>query len=152
VAAEEYLQEGLTIHQELGDMAAAMESCGELAVVAREQGDYPRARFFYERFLITARGLGDERGSAIPLYGLGYTAYLEGDLATAQSLLEEALAILRGHEAWNDLSEIQFHLAWIEAHLGEVADARGDLVAARQHLEDSLAIFHSLRNPGNTAF
>jgi tetratricopeptide (TPR) repeat protein len=64
---------------------------------------------------------------------MGHLTFLEGDLARAQALLEEGLATL-GEQGDS------FHVGWILAHLGEVADARGDYQAAFDWLEKSLAI------------
>jgi predicted ATPase/DNA-binding SARP family transcriptional activator len=154
-AAGVLFQESLTIYQELGDTSEEAECCNVLANLARDQGDYLQARCFHKQMLALARKTGDERNRARGLYGMGYTAYLEGNIEAAHSLLEEGLQILRkGQEAaWASLKEADDHpnygmvvghlmeLAWACEHLGEVADARGEYASARAHLEESLVIF-----------
>src|SRR5437879_4390383 len=79
----------------LGDKSEEIWCAGMLALVARDQSDYARARSFHEQALSMAREAGYELDVAGALDGMGYTAYLDGDLETGQSLLEESLQILR---------------------------------------------------------
>jgi tetratricopeptide (TPR) repeat protein len=168
-AADTLLQESLGIYQGLPEKYLELWWCSRtLAHVARDQGDYARARSLHEQHLALARGAGSEREIATALYGLGHTAYLEGDLETARPLLEESLRILQAKReiAWalahptvtsanpDDYSTGSNHLetiAWARTHLGEVADARGDYASARVRLEESLVHFREFGRYSHTA-
>jgi tetratricopeptide (TPR) repeat protein len=135
VSACALLEESLALHRELGNHGGVAAGYAVLAVVARDRGDYPGAHVFYEQMLVTAPEAREERGIylAYSLYGRGYVAYLQADLATAQTLLGEALVIYREHDR-------RYHIGWILTHLAEVADACGEYPAAELLLEESLDI------------
>jgi predicted ATPase/DNA-binding SARP family transcriptional activator len=154
-AADALVQESLAICRELGSEAGELWCCSLLAVVARDQGDYTRARSCYERTTAIAQELGEgwECDTACALYGTGYTAYLEGDLSAAQALLERGLQLLRnlcGEAAKGIHPQARDGIAWVYAHLGELADARGHYSKAQAYLEESLdrmRVFRFLSGP-----
>ncbi len=153
-AADALVQESLEIVQELGKREGELWCCGLLALVARDRGDYERVRAYFDQTTIIARERGEAGDIAFALYGKGYTAYLEGDLVTAQTLLEQGLQMarsLRGEAEKGVNGEARESIAWIYAHLGEVADARGDYPAAQAHLDESLAIMREFRSLGGPA-
>ncbi len=65
------------------------------AVLAQGQGDAHAARALYGQALELRRGLGDHRGTAASLNGLGNVAVAEGDLLGARVIFEENLATSR---------------------------------------------------------
>jgi ATP/maltotriose-dependent transcriptional regulator MalT len=138
-AACALLEESLALHRELGNHGGVVAGYAVLAVVARDRGDYGSARALYEQMLVTAPEAGEERGIylAYSLYGRGYVAYLQGDLAAAQALLEEGMVIYRQHDR-------RYHIGWILTHLAEVADARGEYPTAEVLLAESLNTWHQL--------
>jgi ATP/maltotriose-dependent transcriptional regulator MalT len=79
------------------------------------------------------------------LVGLGYVAYLEGDLPTARGLLAQSLEMGR---KW----DLKHSKGWTLTHLGEVADAQGDYQAAQALLEESLAIWHEMDLQSHLAY
>jgi tetratricopeptide (TPR) repeat protein len=135
------LQESLAIYQGLGHKAQVQRCCFDLALLAREQGDYAGARSYDEQCLAMAREAGDERGIAFALIGMGSSAYLGGDLGATNSLVEEALRIVRQRPGdYNDMEAIA-NACELRAR---VAVTRGDYVSAQTDLEESLALFPEL--------
>jgi hypothetical protein len=59
------------------------------------QGDHAKARALQEESLALNREVGDKRGVAAALNGLGAVARFQGDHATARVLYEENLALRR---------------------------------------------------------
>ncbi len=69
--------------------------CNAAAVLAQGQGDGPAAQVLYGEALELRRELGDERGMAASLNGLGNVAVGRGDFERAREFFEENLATSR---------------------------------------------------------
>ncbi len=78
------------------------------------------------------------------LNAAGYLLWVQGDTATAQQLLQEALDLGR---AVADAAATAFALRY----LGLAAGTRQEQATARQFLEESLAIYRTLDTPNETA-
>ena len=91
------------------------------------------AQQHYLRALETFRKNGDQQGEAASLGGLGIIAYTRGDLAEAERLLRESLAIKR------EIGDRQGEAASLN-NLGNIAMTRGDLAEAERLHRESLAI------------
>src|SRR3972149_3253334 len=89
-----------------------------LGLVAREQGDYDRAKTLLEETLAQFRLLGDKWGIAFSQSNLGIVAWNQGDHERAELLFRESL-LLRG--ALGDKRGITTSLVGLAA----VAAARG---------------------------
>lgn len=129
-----YSEEALSIAQEIGDEAIAARSLSQLGLAAYMHGSRAEARRLFERSLVVARRLPETERAALSGV-LSYLAELDrvdGDLAHAESLLEEALSVSRS-------SESTFSAA-ILLNLAAVSVGRcfGDL--ARDRLLDALEI------------
>jgi predicted ATPase/class 3 adenylate cyclase len=118
------------------ERAKALHSAGNLADT---QGDYERAREYYQESLQIYREMGDTRGASKPLNGLGLVSWAQGEFSMARTFLEESLAIKR---ELGDPSPISIALN----NLGLVAHAQGDNKTARGYLEESLAIDRQLND------
>lgn len=81
--------------RQLGDKVGTGRILGSLGILARLQGDYPKARASLEESLALEDAGGDKRGISMALASLGSVARREGDLATARVLFERSLALGR---------------------------------------------------------
>jgi tetratricopeptide (TPR) repeat protein len=89
------LEEGLTIHRELGSRWGVATSLLGLGLLASDHADYLSAHPLFEESLAIYRELGDRWGVANSLQGLSVLALDQADYASARPLLEECLAIRR---------------------------------------------------------
>jgi len=134
-------QEALEIFDDLGDHAGVAASLHYLAVSATVSGDYERAMRMYERCLDEWRQSGVDRayGTALNFvfHNLGVIALQTGDVATARSRLEEALALARflGEEGG---VAVHLHV------LGEIDEAIGESDAACRRYRESLRLARAL--------
>ncbi len=69
-AAEHFLQQGLSLYEELGDQPGIAASLNALAVSARDRGDYSSAQSNFERSLACWRMLSDRLAIARCLHNL----------------------------------------------------------------------------------
>lgn len=122
--------------------ARTLHLLGNLAIDA---DDYPTARGWYEAARRVSEEIDDSLGLARALNGLGIVASAEGDLALAQRLHGQRLAIRRGQ---GDALGTALSLY----NLGRAAVAIGELASARGLFEESLAIRRGLGDEGGGAF
>ena len=108
-----------------------------LGVAAFEQMDWARAEVFHRRCLEQANTLGTTLFTSFSQYGLGRVAHVQGELAHARRLLEDALANQRAFDN-PDL------VALTLVSLGQVLLDVGDVGGARAALAESLVLFERL--------
>ena len=114
--------------------AKALHYLGNLAL---DLGDHEGARQPFEESLALRRSLGDRRGTAASLTGLGLALAERGDHDAARDLHEQSLTLQR--ELGDRRGEaIALH------NLGRVTADAGDLAAARRHHAAALAIQRDL--------
>jgi tetratricopeptide (TPR) repeat protein len=70
------------------------EGLNSLGIVAKNQGDFARARQLHEESLEIKKKIGDREGIAYSLGNLGGVAAASGNLAEGMRLYGEALTIL----------------------------------------------------------
>jgi tetratricopeptide (TPR) repeat protein len=102
--------------------AALQISNNELAAVRFQEGEV-----LYSK-------LGDQRRQAWALRGSGFTCFIQGDLADAQTFLEKSLNICREIQS-------EWCLAWSLYELGNIAFARGDLAQAESLFDGAMGLF-----------
>ncbi|MDQ3700595.1 MAG: tetratricopeptide repeat protein [Chloroflexota bacterium] len=126
-----------------GDVPAVLRAKGleREGALAGYQGDPATARGRYAESLALWRELGDRRGIAVCLSGLGNTARTQGDYAAARPLLEESLAI------WREIGDRE-GAAVALGQLGAGAYLQGDYASARALCEESLLIWRGLGDAG----
>lgn len=107
------------------------------ATLALHQGDLPAAREYAERSLTLNREIGNQRGIADSLNGLGNVAERQVDYPVAQGSYARSLAIAR------ELGD-QRGAANCMRSLGLLAIYQRDYSVARQYQEQSLAIYRAL--------
>ena len=111
---------------------------------AEGQSDFDRAEALWQESLVLYRELGDMRGVAFTLRGLGGIAYGK-NIAAACSLYEESLALQR------ELGDKEA-IAWSLGTLAFAISAQGDYTRGRALFEESLAIFRELGNKLGIAY
>jgi DNA-binding CsgD family transcriptional regulator/tetratricopeptide (TPR) repeat protein len=115
--------------------AKALRNAADFAFA---QGDSDRAEALYQESLVLYRELGDTRGIASSLQGLGWIAPWKGNnSAAARSLMEESLAFCREVGDKKDI-------AWSLAALADIASFQGDYGTGLALYEESLALFREL--------
>jgi tetratricopeptide (TPR) repeat protein len=105
-----------------------------LAALAMDVEDYPRARTFLQDSLAIKRDLGDAAGIATSLYNLGDAAVHLGEYAVALGLLEESLALFRRLSAADRIAQTLHSL-------GSVALRQGHVPAAEARMTEALGLF-----------
>ena len=135
----EWLLRGLE-HGDVGSAAVRAPGLQAAAFLAYFQGDDEAAHAYLAESLALWQQLGEERGIADTLRGLGMTALGRGELDRAEAPL---LASLDRFRALED----SLGIAACLGNLGDLAHARGDVTQAAALFEESLAL---AREQGNT--
>lgn len=108
--------------------AQALQGAADLA---SSMGNLATDRRYLDEALTLQRELGNPRGTAMALWGLGYQALEEDDLVGGIRTLEESIALLREIGDEHHILHVTRTLAWAH-HL------RGDLDRSRALHEDNL--------------
>ncbi|MEZ4865838.1 MAG: tetratricopeptide repeat protein [Caldilineaceae bacterium] len=116
--------------------AKALKSAGSLVWA---QGDYLRARAYYDHSLTIYQALDDQQGSASVLNNLGVVAHEQSDFAAARIFLEKSITL-------KEQLKQQHSLAPSFNNLGIIAYMQGDYNRAHQYCEKSLALHKQLGN------
>jgi len=145
--ARELLEEGLALCQteHLPDYLGTFLHV--LGHVAREQGDYERARSRFEELLTLERGNGGRRETVtafLALLGLADIAREHGDAARVVSYSEESLRLTRAIGA-PAMESFAIH------NLGLAAWTQGDFGRAGELLDDSLRRLQEMGNRSGVA-
>jgi predicted ATPase/DNA-binding winged helix-turn-helix (wHTH) protein len=143
-AAEDALQQSLSLYEELGDESGIAASLNALAVTARDRGDYASAQANFERSLACWRLLSDRVAIARCLHNLANVVKVRGDYARARWALGEATDIFK---EVGDRSGA----AWSINQQGDIARESGDLVAAREFYWRALSVFRETGDPWGSA-
>lgn len=143
-AAARFLEQSLSMYEELGDQSGIAASLNALGVSARDRGDYPGAQSYLERSLACFRILEDRLAVARCLHNLANVVKVRGDYPRAQWALREATEIF---------TELGDHngAAWSINQQGDVARAQGDQAAAQKFYQAALATFRKSEDPWGSA-
>ena len=134
LAAEHFLQQGLSLYEELGDQSGVAASLNALAVSARDRGDYSLAQSNFERSLTCWRRQSDQLAIARCLHNLANVVKVRGDYPRARQALSDATDI------FHQLGD-RDGAAWSINQEGDIARAQGDMVAARALYQCALLVF-----------
>jgi predicted ATPase/DNA-binding winged helix-turn-helix (wHTH) protein len=143
-AAGSFLEQSLSLYEELGDQSGIAASLNALAVSARDRGDYPTAQSSFERSLACWRMLSDRLAIARCLHNLASVVKIRGDYARARWALCEATGIF---EELGDRSGA----AWSISQQGDIAREQGDVHAARGLYQRALSAFREAGDPWGSA-
>lgn len=129
----------------IGDQRAASRARQLLAFVALAQGDYDRATRHAAEALALSEALGEQsEWTGWVLTDLGMAAYGQGDLARAEQILTDVVALYR---TFAD----PFGAALTLGYLGLVACDRGDHALAAARFTESLPLWQEMGNQENRA-
>jgi predicted ATPase/DNA-binding winged helix-turn-helix (wHTH) protein len=143
-AAKSYLQQGLSLYEDLGDDSGIAASLNALAISARDRGEYAEAQSEFERSLACWRMLADRLAIARCLHNLSTVVKVRGDYPRARWALREAAEIF---EELGDRSGA----AWSINQQGDIARASGEMAAARRLYKRALAAFREANDPWGSA-
>jgi predicted ATPase/DNA-binding winged helix-turn-helix (wHTH) protein len=143
-AAETFLQQSLSLYEELGDESGIAVSLNALAVSARDRGDYSAAQSNFERSLACWRMLPDRLAIARCLHNLANVVKVRGDYQRARWALREAADI------FEELGD-RTGSAWSINQQGDIARAQGDMAAARGLYQRALSAFRETGDPWGSA-
>jgi predicted ATPase/DNA-binding winged helix-turn-helix (wHTH) protein len=143
-AASRFLEQSLSLYDELGDQWGIAASLNALAISARDRGDYSFAQSNFERSLACWRMLPDRLAVARCLHNLANVVKVRGDYARAQAALREATDIF---EELGDRSGA----AWSINQRADIAREQGDLASARGLYERALSVFREAGDRWGTA-
>ncbi|HYK49316.1 MAG TPA: tetratricopeptide repeat protein, partial [Terriglobales bacterium] len=133
-AAEHFLEQSLSLYEELDDQWGIAASLIALAIAARDRGDYALAQSNFERSLACWRLLPDRLAIARCLHNLANVVKVRGDYSRARWALREAT------EIFEDLGD-RSGAAWSTNQQGDIARERGDLASARSLYQHALLVF-----------
>jgi len=143
-AAEQFLQQSLTLYEELGDQLGFAASLNALAVSARDRGDYGSAQSNFERSLACWRLLPDRLAIARCLHNLANVVKVRGDYPRARAALREATDIF---EELGDRSGA----AWSINQQGDISREQDHLAVAREFYQRALTAFREAGDPWGSA-
>ncbi|HXE14644.1 MAG TPA: tetratricopeptide repeat protein [Bryobacteraceae bacterium] len=137
--AARFLEQSLSLYEELDDQWGIAASLNAIAVSARDRGDYASAQANFERSLACWRLLPDRLAIARCLHNLANVLKARGNYSRALWALSEATEIFE---------ELGDHIgaAWSVNQQADIAREKGDLRTARGLYQRALAIF---RNAGD---
>jgi tetratricopeptide (TPR) repeat protein len=126
------LEEGLRLHQRVGDRLGEVTALQNLGALTAESGDYEAARHWFQRHVQLMHELGIRQRESAGLSNLGLVAHYLGHQDEARQHFQQALAISReiGHLEGEGMSLV--YLALGAQQDGRYADA---LDAGRQALQ-----------------
>jgi predicted ATPase/DNA-binding winged helix-turn-helix (wHTH) protein len=143
-AAERFLEQSLSLYEELGDQSGIAASLNALAVSARDRGDYSAAQSNFERSLACWRLLPDQLAVARCLHNLANVVKVRGDYPRARWALHEAAEIF---EKLGDRTGA----AWSINQQGDLAREKGDVACARELYQRALSAFRQAGDPWGSA-
>jgi predicted ATPase/DNA-binding winged helix-turn-helix (wHTH) protein len=144
LAARQFLEQGLSLYEDLQDEPGIAASLNALAIAARDVGDYATAQINFERSLACWRLMSDRSAIARCLHNLANVVKVRGDYARARWALGEAAEIF---EELGDRSGA----AWSMNQQGDVARATGDNTGARRLYHLALSAFREAGDPWGAA-
>lgn len=132
--AARFLEQSLSLYEELDDQWGIAASLNAIAVSARDRGDYTSAQANFERSLACWRLLPDRRAIARCLHNLANVLKVRGNYSRALWALREATEIF---EELGDHSGA----AWSVNQQADIAREKGDLKTARGLYQRALSAF-----------
>jgi predicted ATPase/DNA-binding winged helix-turn-helix (wHTH) protein len=133
-AAERFIQECISVYEQLGDRSGIAASLNALAIGQRDRGDYATSESNFERSLAWWRLVGDRSATARCLHNLANVVKVRGEYARARWALREATQIFA------ELGD-RSGAAWAINQQGDISREQGHLADARDLYEQALAAF-----------
>jgi predicted ATPase len=143
-AAKHFLQQALSLYEELADDSGIAASLNALGVTERDQGDYSAAQSNFERSLARWRLLSNRLETARCLHNLANVVKVRGDYPRAQWALREA------RDIFAELGD-RNGTAWSINQQGDIARVQGDLLAAQELYQLALLAFRAVGDQWGSA-
>ena len=143
-AAKHFLQQALSLYEELADDSGIAASLNALGVTERDQGDYSAAQSNFERSLARWRLLSNRLETARCLHNLANVVKVRGDYPRAQCALREA------RDIFAELGD-RNGTAWSINQQGDIARVQGDLLAAQELYQLALLAFREVGDQWGSA-
>jgi predicted ATPase len=125
-------EEALALFKEVSDKDGIAWSLNNLAWFVSEQGEYARAQALFKESWVMHEASENKRGIAWAVFHLAWVLFVsQDDPATARSLLEEGLTLLR------ELGD-KGGMAQCLSFSGQLALSQGDEALARSFIEESM--------------
>lgn len=131
--AKPYLQDGLTLAQQVEDKALISALSGELGVVMHYLGDGSQTKEYYETGLALARQLNDPELTSTHLTYLGVNAFIDMDYHQSEAYYRKGLALAR--KGGN-----QKRASILLNNLGEIARVKGRNDEAETYYQEGLVL------------
>jgi predicted ATPase/uncharacterized protein HemY len=136
LAAKRFLEQSLSLYEELNDRWGIAASLNALGVSAKDRGDYSAALDHFQRSLAAWRTLPDRLSTARCLSNLASLAKAQGDYSHAQAALQEATQIF---QEVRDPSGA----AWSMNQQGDIEREQGNLETAGDFYQRALQAFRA---------
>jgi predicted ATPase/class 3 adenylate cyclase/Tfp pilus assembly protein PilF len=135
--AKEYIEYGLNINNELGNISGISFSLSNSGQLAFNKGEYDLAEELFNSSLEKFRQTGNKYGIGNTINDLGTVALAKGEIGKAKKLFEESLKIRT--ETGDNLG-----IANSFNNLGTVSYTEGNLSKALENYEKSLSMFRDV--------
>jgi predicted ATPase/Tfp pilus assembly protein PilF len=153
-AAQNCLEESLTLRRQLGVKQGIAVSLYNLGVLARERGDAARALACLNEALAVQRALGSSCDVAWTLNELAGLAMDATDIRTARPLLEESLSLFKAVGDTRGMATAQSGLAelkWLEEHDPSAFHQHQQSLETLRQMQDNAGIASVLEPLGKIA-
>jgi len=137
--ATRLFEQSLVLRRELGDRDGTASCLNDLAVLARDRGDYARSRELLDESLALCRALDNRYGLSFVLNNLSLCALAEGAYERVPPLLLESLTLARELDSREKISCVLTTLASLASVTADAATA-GRLYGAADALRETIGV------------
>jgi tetratricopeptide (TPR) repeat protein len=135
--AEEYLLEGLSLAQEIGNSELVFYLVTNMGEVTFRRGDFTQAERYFQEALALARNMGHR-------WSISYILNDWGELYLKQQKLDSAFAAFREALELAQAGGIQELMGVALYGLARVTAVQGNTIEARRQAQKSLQIFEAI--------
>ncbi len=122
-AASSWLEQSLSLYEQLDDKGNMAEALLNLAIVVSDQGNYAEGEALFRKSLKLKLEIGDEIGAARLQANLGEVAYYKGAFEEAMDLHSQALATFQKYDSKAFVSVTLNNLGAVALELGNYTSA-----------------------------
>jgi tetratricopeptide (TPR) repeat protein len=144
-------QEGLDTCRRIKDEPGTANALLNLGALYYYKEDFPRAKDLFEECRLLSQAIGHRPLYVRSIHNLGVAARDQGNLETAQSLLEESLRLLREAEDKYGLGAVWEDLGLLAVEKGDFAEASdfySRSLNTRQETGERIGVAFTLQNMG----
>lgn len=140
-------EEALVIGETLQDPTTVAMSCAGLVFVLAGSAEPHKAEPYIAQGLAAARQINDATRTYNLLFYASWLALAEGDIARAQSLLTESLALMRAKQDTNLIGAALWrlgHLCWLDKRYAESLAAFQESLQVRRSLNSARGVAYAV--------